>query len=118
MDEPPVRSLDRVDASRSSRPKVLLISGTRDWIVPSGPEAVSPMRDTQAARLGHRLVLVDGGTHFNLRAVRGQAPKAVIGPVVLAWINQQMNVTSSSFTFDAGRWGHPDRRLVDVSGQL
>jgi len=113
----PVQSLDPVNGQRSSRPKVLLISGTRDWIVPSGPEAVSPMRDTQAARLGHRLVLVDGGTHFNLRAVRGQAPKAVIGPVVLAWINQQMTVTSS-FTFDAGRWGHPDRRLVDVSGQL
>ncbi|PTT91041.1 esterase, partial [Pseudomonas sp. HMWF031] len=108
----PVQSLDSVNGQRSSRPKVLLISGTRDWIVPSGPEAVSPMRDTQAARLGHRLVLVDGGTHFNLRAVRGQAPKAVIGPVVLAWINQQMTMTSS-FTFDAGRWGHPDRRLVD-----
>ncbi|MGB1195536.1 MAG: alpha/beta hydrolase family protein [Synechococcus sp.] len=113
----PVQSLDSVNGQRSSRPKVLLISGTRDWIVPSGPEAVSPMRDTQAARLGHRLVLVDGGTHFNLRAVRGQAPKAVIGPVVLAWINQQITETSS-FTFDAGRWGHPDRRLVDVSGQL
>lgn len=113
----PVQSLGRADASQSFRPKILLISGTRDWIVPSGPEAVSPMRDTQAARLGHRLVLVDGGTHFNLRAVRGQAPKAVIGPVMLAWINQQMNVTSS-FIFDTGRWGHPDRRLVDVSGQI
>ena len=74
------------------------------------------MRETQAARLGHRLVLVDGGTHFNLRRGRGQASKAVIGPVLLAWINQQLNV--SSFRFDAGRWGHPDRRLVDVSGQV
>lgn len=113
----PVQSLDSVNGQRSSRPKVLLISGTRDWIVPSGPEAVSPMRDTQAARLGHRLVLVDGGTHFNLRAVRGQAPKAVIGPVLLAWINQQLNVPASP-TFEEGRWGHPDRRLVDVSSQL
>ena len=113
----PDKSLDRADPIRSSRPKILLISGTRDWIVPSGPEAVFPMRDTQAARFGHRLVLVDGGTHFNLRNSRGQAPNAVIGPVLLAWINQQLNVTSSS-TFEQGRWGHPDRRLVDVSGQV
>ena len=113
----PDKSLDRADPIRSSRPKILLISGTRDWIVPSGPEAVFPMRDTQAARFGHRLVLVDGGTHFNLRNSRGQAPNAVIGPVLLAWINQQLNVTYSS-TFEQGRWGHPDRRLVDVSGQV
>ena len=113
----PDKSLDRADPIRSSRPKILLISGTRDWIVPSGPEAVFPMRDTQAARFGHRLVLVDGGTHFNLRNSRGQAPNAVIGPVLLAWINQQLNVTSSP-TFEQGGWGHPDRRLVDVSGQV
>ena len=113
----PDKSLDRADPIRSSRPKILLISGTRDWIVPSGPEAVFPMRDTQAARFGHRLVLVDGGTHFNLRNSRGQAPNAVIGPVLLAWINQQLNVTSSP-TFEQGPWGHPDRRLVDVSGQV
>ena len=112
----PLQSLDRSDAFRSSRPKVLLISGTRDWIVPSGPEAVIPMRETQAARLGHRLVLVDGGTHFNLRSSRGQASKAVIGPLLLAWINQQLQVASSP-TFEEGRWGHPDRRLVDASGQ-
>ena len=113
----PDKSLDRADPARSSRPKILLISGTRDWIVPSGPEAVFPMRDTQAARLGHRLVLVDSGTHFNLRSFRGQALQAVIGPLLLAWINQQLQVTSSP-TFEEGRWGHPDRRLVDVSGQF
>jgi predicted dienelactone hydrolase len=113
----PDKSLDRADASRSSRPKILLISGTRDWIVPSGPEAVFPMRDTQAARLGHRLVLVDGGTHFNLRSFRGQVQKAVIGPLLLAWINQQLQVASSP-TFQEGRWGHPDRRLVNVSDQF
>ena len=44
--------------------KVLLVSGTRDWVVPSGPEAITPMCETGAAQMGHRLVLVKGADHL------------------------------------------------------
>ena len=65
---PPLRLLFELSSSTSLDPKVLLISGTRYWVVPSGPEAISPMRDTKAAQLGHRLVLVKGADQFSLRS--------------------------------------------------
>ena len=55
---PPLRLLFDGSRLESLPAKLLLISGTRDWVVPSGPEAIAPMRETKAARLGHRLVLV------------------------------------------------------------
>jgi predicted dienelactone hydrolase len=45
--------------------RVLVVSGSRDWVVPPDPEAIDPMR--LAHRRGNQLVLVYGGDHFNLR---------------------------------------------------
>ena len=89
---PPLRLLFEPSSSTSLSSKVLLISGTRDWVVPSGPEAISPMRDTKAAQLGHRLVLVNGADHFSLRSFQGEERPALVGPVILGWINEQLAV--------------------------
>jgi hypothetical protein len=75
------------------------------------------MRETGAAQLGHRLVLVKGADHFNLRSFRGEERPALIGPVILAWLNEQLGV-DSSVTFSGGGWGDSQGRLVDVSSSL
>ena len=113
---PPLRLLfdPRV---RQLSAKVLLISGSRDWVVPSGPEAIRPMRETGAAELGHRLVLVEGGDHFNLSSARGEAQPALLGPLLLTWMNEQLNFRGSAFFSEAG-WGDDRVRMIDVSGQL
>ena len=114
---PPLRLL--FDGSRlESRPaKMLLISGTRDWVVPSGPEAIAPMRETKAVRLGHRLVLVQGADHFSLRSFQGEPTPAQVGPVILGWINEQLEL-EGALTFSAGGWGDEQGSLVDVSDRL
>ena len=113
---PPLRLLfdPRV---RQLSAKVLLISGSRDWVVPSGPEAIRPMRETGAAELGNRLVLVEGGDHFNLSSARGEAQPALLGPLLLTWMNEQLNFRGSAFFSEAG-WGDDRVRMIDVSGQL
>jgi len=45
---------------------VLLISGSRDFVVPTRPEALLPYGAYPRGR--NELVLVEGGTHFNLPA--------------------------------------------------
>ena len=114
---PPLRLL--FDGSRlESRPaKMLLISGTRDWVVPSGPEAIAPMRESKAVQLGHRLVLVQGADHFSLRSFQGEPTPAQVGPVILGWINEQLEV-HGSVTFSGGGWGDDQGSLVDVSDRL
>lgn len=62
--------------------RVLLVSGSRDWVVPPDPEAIEPVR--MAARVGHQLVLVKGGDHFNLRP-EDQADGGVLGAMLLQW---------------------------------
>ncbi len=114
---PPLRLLFDPSSSKSLGAKVLLVSGTRDWVVPSGPEAITPMRETGAVRMGHRLVLVKGADHFSLRHFRGEDRPALIGPLLLAWLNEQLGV-DSSLTFSGGGWGDTEGRLVDVSSTL
>ena len=95
----------------------MLISGTRDWVVPSGPEAIAPMRETKAMRLGHRLVLVQGADHFSLRSFRGELSPAQLGPVILGWINEHLAV-DGAVTFSGGGWGDERGSLVDVTSRL
>lgn len=114
---PPLRLLFEPSSSTSLNSKVLLISGTRDWVVPSGPEAISPMRDTKAAQLGHRLVLAKGADHFSLRSFQGEDRPALVGPVLLAWINEQLEV-NGVVSFSGGGWGDDQIDLVDVSNKL
>jgi hypothetical protein len=75
--------------------RVLLVSGSRDWVVPPDPEAIAPMR--WGRTLGNQLVLVQGGDHFNLRP-EGAADGGVLGPLLLAW---------TEAAFAAGRAVHP-----------
>ena len=114
---PPLRLLFDGSRLETLPAKVLLISGTRDWVVPSGPEAIAPMRDNKAAQWGHRLVLVQGADHFSLRSFRDEASPARVAPVILGWINEQLEV-DGVITFSKGGWGDEQGSLVDVSDRL
>ena len=114
---PPLRLLFDGSRLETLPAKMLLVSGTRDWVVPSGPEAIVPMRESKAALLGHRLVLVQGADHFNLRSFRGEPFPARVGPVILGWINEQLGV-DGAISFSMGGWGDQQGSLVDVSDRL
>ena len=75
------------------------------------------MRETGAVQDGHRLVLVEGGSHFNLRSFSGETKPPVVGPLILAWLNEQLTV-DQALTFSGGGWGDPSLRLIDVSNSL
>ncbi|MEB3265099.1 MAG: alpha/beta fold hydrolase [Cyanobacteriota bacterium] len=79
---PPASLLFPRGTGADSSGRVLLVSGSRDWVVPPDPEAVTPMR--WGRRLGNQLVLVNGGDHFNLRP--GAADDGgVLGALLLTW---------------------------------
>ena len=113
----PMRLLFDESSGPSLQAKVLLVSGTKDWVVPSDPEAVVPLRGGQPLANGHRLVLASGGSHFNLWAPADQKESPILGPMILAWINEQLAVPSPH-TFSGGGWGNTTVPLVDVTGQL
>ena len=114
---PPLRLLFEPSSRNNLNAKVLLVSGSRDWVVPSGPEAIRPMRESGAIQLGHRLVLVGGADHFNLSSVRGEAQPALVGPMILGWLNEQLQVPGS-LRFSQGGWGDQQIQMVDVSERL
>ena len=114
---PPLRLLFDEASGPSMHAKVLLVSGTHDWVVPSDPEAVVPLRNGQPLANGHRLVLASGGDHFNLWAPVGAEEPPVLGPLILAWINDQLGI-NDSLSFRGGGWGHQRVPLLDVTGQL
>ena len=111
---PPLRLLFDPESTEKLNSKVLLVSGTRDWVVTSRPEAIRPMRDSRAVEMGHRLVLVDGADHFSLRSVRGESEPALLGPLLLSWMNEQLQVPDSALFSDRA-WGHEKVPIVDVS---
>jgi predicted dienelactone hydrolase len=65
---------------------VLLVSGTRDLVVPPHPEALKPF--PAYGGQGHRLVLVQGGTHFNLPATAATAG-GPLRALLLRWLQGQ-----------------------------
>ena len=73
--------------------------------------------ESKAVRLGHRLVLVQGADHFSLRSFQGEPTPAQVGPVILGWINEQLEM-EGALTFSAGGWGDEQGSLVDVSDRL
>lgn len=85
----------------------LVVSGTHDWVAPSGPEAIVPFRAYHNPT--QRLVLVDKGDHFNLRrmAKEGAGP---LGALLLDWVSQGQ--------LPGSRWQDDDLVLVDVSRQV
>ena len=114
---PPLRLLFDPSSAELLSAKVLLVSGTRDWVVPPVPEAIQPMRDSGAARGGHRLVLVEGADHFSLRSSRNEPRPAIVGPVLLSWLNEHLEVDPNT-SFQDGGWGDDQIRLIDVTNAL
>jgi predicted dienelactone hydrolase len=109
---PPMRLLFAPGAARAMNATVLVVSGTKDWVVPPGPEAIEPMR-SMAANTGiggHRLVLAEGGDHFNLRAP-GAAANSPLNALILAWF-------ASAGSLPTDGWGYASIPLRDVTPAL
>jgi predicted dienelactone hydrolase len=119
---PPIGLLFNEQAAKAMRARVLLISGTRDVVVPADPEALYPY--SHSPENGHRLVLVDGGTHFNLRAPEQGKDKTILSPLILAWVNGTFS-SGSQYKPKPGApsllpkkgWGNKTMKLVDVTNQ-
>jgi predicted dienelactone hydrolase len=79
---PPVNLIFDHDAGQSITARVLLITGSRDWVVPSGPEAIRRFR--RPALAGHQLVVASGGDHFNLR---GHGDGGPLRTLLLRWVD-------------------------------
>ena len=119
---PPMSLLFPHGSGRRMNGRILLVSGTDDWVVPPDPEALAPF--AIAAGRGHQLVLVQGGDHFNLRpgkAIDG----GVLAPLLLAWTNQAFSAGSATRPADGaapllppGNWGSADKPMADVTPKL
>ena len=119
---PPTHLLFDYGAARDLSGRVLLVSGSRDWVVPPGPEAIEPFRG--ALGQGHQLVLAEGGDHFNLRPLAA-ADGGVLGALLVAWVEGSFAAgegvrpgRSAPPLLPPGGWGHAAMPLVDVTGQL
>ena len=119
---PPVSLLFPRGSGQNLSARVLLVSGVRDWVVPPDPEAVTPME--WGSRLGNRLVLVQGGDHFNLRP-GSSANGGVLGPLLLAWTNAAFAsgaaVRPSQGAVNllpANGWGSALMPMADVTDKL
>lgn len=99
--------------------RVLLVSGSRDWVVPPDPEAIEPMRTEH--RRGNQLVLVNGGDHFNLRP-EGRADGGVLGPLLLAWTDAAFAAGEAARPrpgaqplLGRGAWGNAEMPMVEAT---
>ncbi|MBD2550938.1 dienelactone hydrolase [Microcystis elabens FACHB-917] len=122
---PPMSLLFDQGAARTMNARVLLVSGTRDWVVPSGPEAIRPMaQEARNVGGGHRLVLARDGDHFNLRSHFEDGGGALRG-LLLAW-TQGAFAAGAAAAPAAGApallppdgWGSTEFALVDVTSAL
>ena len=75
------------------------------------------MRETGAAQLGHRLVLVRCMTTSAFAVFKGRTVQRWWGPLLLGWINEQLGV-KGVISFSGGGWGDDQVDLVDVSDRL
>jgi predicted dienelactone hydrolase len=116
---PPASLLFPRGAGAELTARVLLVSGSRDWVVPPDPEAIDPVRS--AKRRGHQLVLVNGGDHFNLRP-EDRADGGVLGSLLLAWTDAAFAAGEAARpSQDApqllvvGGWGNAEMPMVDAT---
>ena len=116
---PPMRLLFDVDSAKGMGAPVLVVSGSNDWVVPPGPEAIEPVgRAVRTTSEGHRLVLVEGGTHFNLRSNLAAGGGPLRG-LILAWLGAASQAPSGSPPQLApSGWGSITLPLRDVTNAL
>lgn len=122
---PPMSLLFAAGAAQSISSRVLLVSGSRDWVVPAGPEAITPMTlEARNAGGGHSLVLAKGGDHFNLGSTYEVGGGALRG-LLLAWTNAAYAAgpavaprSGAPELLPANGWGDSAIPLVDVTGAL
>ncbi|MCP9787309.1 alpha/beta hydrolase family protein [Cyanobium sp. N5-Cardenillas] len=122
---PPMALLFDAETSPVFRGRVLLVSGSRDWVVPPGPEAIAPMaRIARQAKQGHRLVLAGGGDHFNLGSPYDQGGGPLRG-LLLCWVNGAFAAgpgvapgVGAPALLPPDGWGDGVLSLTDVSGRL
>jgi predicted dienelactone hydrolase len=122
---PPMSLLFDYGAAQGMNARVLLVSGTRDWVVPPGPEAITPMRrEASRGGGGHRLVLVQGGDHFNLRSTLAEGG-GTLGALLLAWTNGAFAAGAAvqpgpgaPELLPPNGWGNTTRPMVVLSSSL
>ncbi|MFM9089862.1 MAG: alpha/beta hydrolase family protein [Cyanobium sp.] len=119
---PPASLLFPRGASRELSGRVLVVSGSRDWVVPPDPEAIDIMRS--APRRGNQLVLVNGGDHFNLRPEE-RADGGVLGPLLLSWTDAAFAAGEGARPgpdapplLTGGAWGNAQMPMVDATRHL
>jgi predicted dienelactone hydrolase len=117
---PPLRLLFDHGASRNMQARAVVVGGSKDWVVPFGPEALHPFQAVDQIR-GHQLVLADGGTHFNLRP-GPDGDKAVLRALMLTWVQRVFEAGEAARPADgappllpAAGWGDPDRPLIEAT---
>lgn len=117
---PPLRLLFEYGAAEGMHARAVVVSGSKDWVVPFGPEALHPFLAVSEIR-GHQLVLADGGTHFNLRPGPA-AEDAVLRGLMLTWVRQVLAAgdsarptTGAPPLLPANGWGDPDRPLIEAT---
>ena len=110
-------------ASKGLAAQTLVVSGSRDWVVPSGPEALRPVKTALSLGVqGSRLVLANGGDHFNLGA-RYDEGGGPLGALLLDWLRNTLSGDSSkpsgaSTALQATGWGNSTIPLVDATPSL
>lgn len=119
---PPASLLFPRGASNDLNGRVLVVSGSRDWVVPPDPEALDTMRS--AHRRGNQLVLVNGGDHFNLRP-QERSDGGVLGPLLLAWSDAAFAAGEGARPrpdapplLAGGAWGNAEMPMVDATRHL
>jgi predicted dienelactone hydrolase len=119
---PPLNLIVDTGAAAGIQARALLVSGSIDWVVPSGPEAID--RFVHPGRQGHQLVLVRGGDHFNLRAPRSAAA-APLTALMLAWTEAVFQAGAAARPAPGAApllapvgWGNASLPLVEASRSM
>jgi len=114
---PPLNLLFDHGSGQTMNARALLITGSRDWVVPSGPEAIRRFR--HPAENGHQLVLANGGDHFNLRGLGDGGP---LRALLLRWVDAAYASGASLAPGEGSRsilppsgWGDSEIPLVFVA---
>jgi predicted dienelactone hydrolase len=117
---PPLRLLFDHGASRTMQARAVVVSGSRDWVVPFGPEALHPFQAVSQIR-GHQLVLANGGTHFNLRP-GAEGDDAVLRALMLTWVRSVFAAGEAARPANgappllpATGWGDPQMPLIEAT---